>query len=120
MYNSKYLFRLAKDINLIILSHADLAHVGALPYLVGKLGCKAKIYATTPVSKMGAMLMYDQFQIQYAVKEFDVFNLDDVDAAFEAIKDFKYSQRIKVDDGMKKCKFLHICSKGCRYYIGAI
>ena len=45
----------------MLLSHPDLAHLGALPFLVGRLGLAAPIYGTGPVHKMGQMFMYDHF-----------------------------------------------------------
>lgn len=45
----------------MLLSHPDPAHLGALPFLVGRLGLAAPIYATGPVHKMGQMFMYDAF-----------------------------------------------------------
>lgn len=51
-------------IRAVLLSHSDLAHLGALPYLVGRCGLTAPVYATTPVHKMGQMAMYDQYLAQ--------------------------------------------------------
>jgi cleavage and polyadenylation specificity factor subunit 2 len=51
--NSPHLKELTKYIDrieVVLLSHSDLAHTGALPYIHGKLGLKADIYATLPVS----------------------------------------------------------------------
>ena len=45
----------------VLLSHPDPAHLGALPYLVGRLGLACPVYATLPVHKMGQMFMYDQY-----------------------------------------------------------
>lgn len=45
----------------VLLSHSDPCHLGALPYLVGRCGLAAPVYATSPVHKMGQMAMYDQF-----------------------------------------------------------
>lgn len=85
-FDPKYLANLAKvapSIHVVLLSHPDVAHVGALPYAVAKLGLKAPIFSTLPVWRMGQMFMYDTFLSLEAQYPFDVFNLDDVDAAFE-------------------------------------
>jgi len=37
--------------------------LGALPYLVGKMGLSCPIYATVPVYKMGQMFLYDTYQV---------------------------------------------------------
>eukprot|EP00959_Pyramimonas_sp_CCMP1952_P039776 831954-Pyramimonas_sp.AAC.1 len=49
------------EIDAVLLSHSDTTHLGALPYLVGKKGLKAPVYATLPVHKMGQMYMYDHY-----------------------------------------------------------
>jgi cleavage and polyadenylation specificity factor subunit 2 len=46
-------------VDLVLLSHPDTLHVGALPYLVAKGGLKAPVYAAAPVAKLGMMFMYD-------------------------------------------------------------
>ena len=73
-----------------------MVHLGALPYLVGKLGLKCPIYATIPVYKMGQMFMYDLYQSRHNCEEFDLFTLDDVDAAFDLIIQVKYSQTVQL------------------------
>ena len=69
----------------MLLSHSDIKHLGALPYAVAKLGLKAPIYATLPVQKMGQLYLYDLLVSKDEVSDFDAFNLDDVDTAFERI-----------------------------------
>eukprot|EP00118_Oscarella_pearsei_P004174 m.17358 g.17358 ORF g.17358 m.17358 type:complete len:752 (+) comp27458_c0_seq1:6-2261(+) len=82
------------EIDAVLLSYPDLLHLGALPYLVGKCGLRCDIYATVPVFKMGQMFMYDFYQSRQNYEDFDVFTLDDVDTAFEQIKQLKYSQSV--------------------------
>ncbi|KAL9644910.1 hypothetical protein ABK040_005390 [Willaertia magna] len=92
--NSEY-----KDkIDAILISHSDLAHCGALPYLVGKCGLlqgkkKPKIFTTLPIVKMGQMHLYDAYQNIRQREDFDTFDLDDVDLCFDSIIQLKYSQR---------------------------
>jgi len=77
-----------------LLSHSDTFHLGALPYLVGKLGLQAPVYATKPVFKMGQMFMYDWFLSRNNSENFNLFNLDDIDSAFDKIKQLDYSQPV--------------------------
>ncbi|VDM96391.1 unnamed protein product [Thelazia callipaeda] len=96
-------------INAVLLSYADISHVGALPYLVRKCGLNCPVYATNevfrqvPVYKMGQMFLYDWVNGHTSVEDFDLFNLDDVDAAFERVQQVKYSQTIllKGDNGLQ-------------------
>lgn len=89
-------FRHVHAIDAVLLSYPDVAHLGALPYLVGKLGLNCPIYSTIPVYKMGQMFMYDLYQSHYNMEEFDLFTLDDVDAAFDKITQLKYNQTISL------------------------
>ncbi len=90
----------------MLLSHSDVYHVGALPYLVGQMGLlkKAKIFGTLPLVKMGQMTLYDLYQSYEHVKDFDVYDLDHVDAAFDSITQLKYSQRYPFKTG--KTRFI--------------
>lgn len=59
------------------------------------------VVGTLPVSKMGQMFMYDAYQSKLNQEhEFSVFNLDDVDNAFETkVHLLKYSQRYQLKGG---------------------
>jgi Cft2 family RNA processing exonuclease len=91
-----------RGIDAVFLSHPDLAHLGALPYLVGKLGLGASVpvYATTPVQVLGQMFLYDAHQHRYFSEEFDTFTLDDVDEAFERIRPVKYQQVLELSQNV--------------------
>lgn len=91
-----YTHRHVSQIDAVLLSFPDVTHLGALPYLVGKLELKCPVYATIPVFKMGQMFMYDLYQSRRNGEEFDLFTLDDVDAAFDQVVQVKYSQTIQL------------------------
>ena len=82
------------DIDLVLLSYPDTYHLGALPYLVGKCSLKCDVYCTVPVYKMGQMFMYDFYQSHHNTEDFQLFSLDDVDAAFDLVRQLKYSQSV--------------------------
>ncbi|KAL6447914.1 hypothetical protein ACFW04_000172 [Cataglyphis niger] len=92
----KELKRHVNQIDAVLLSYPDPLHLGALPYLVGKCGLTCPIYATIPVYKMGQMFMYDMYQSRHNMEDFDLFTLDDVDAAFDKIVQLKYNQSISM------------------------
>ena len=84
---------IAPEVDAVLISHPDTAHLGALPYAFGKLGMNCKVYATLPVHKMGQMYMYDHFLTRQDQGDFqNVFSLDDVDTAFAAFMPVKYMQ----------------------------
>lgn len=71
------------SLDAILLSYPDPAHLGALPYLVGKLGVPCPIYATRPVTLMGQMFMTDLLMSRLNNQEFDLFTAEDIKKAFE-------------------------------------
>jgi cleavage and polyadenylation specificity factor subunit 2 len=97
-YDVELLRPLAKvvdRIDLVLISHPDMAHMGALPYAMGKLGLDAPVYGTLPVHRMGQIALYEAFLAKTKRDgEFDLFSLDDVDAVFENFKQLKYSEKL--------------------------
>ncbi|KAF2069615.1 hypothetical protein CYY_009063 [Polysphondylium violaceum] len=91
----------ADKIDAVLLSYPDLTHMGGLPYAVGKLGLKGTIYATTPTFKMGQMFLYDLYQNKMEQQEFELFDLDDVDACFEKkrFQELSFSQHYTFEGG---------------------
>merc|ERR1719239_1735765 len=83
-------------IDAILLSYPDALHLGALPYIVGKLGLSCPIYATVPTYKMGQMFMYDLFQARHNTEDFELFSLVEVDLAFDKITQLKYNQSVSL------------------------
>lgn len=88
--------RHVNQIDAVLLSYPDIYHLGALPYLVGKAGLNCPVYCTIPVYKMGQMFMYDFYQSRHNYEDFELFSLDDVDAAFDKIIQLKYSQHVSL------------------------
>jgi len=99
------------DIDLVIISHPDIEHLGALPYVVGKLGLSVPILATLPVWRMGQMFMYAAWMERWGAsitsggKAADAsasmpppFTLDHIDRAFDQIRQMKYSETMRLTD----------------------
>ena len=89
------------QVQLVLLSFPDLAHLGALPWVAKHLRPGVPIYTTQPVFKMGQMVLYDL----YLSKCMDTaagsagctaFSLDDVDAAMARFQLLKFSQPLEV------------------------
>ncbi|CAN0100547.1 unnamed protein product, partial [Phaeothamnion confervicola] len=83
-------------VDLVLISHSDLEHLGGLPYAVGRLGLNAPVYCTLPVHKMGQMGVYDAVLSREQEGDFDVISLDDVDRAFAQFKPLKFSQHLRL------------------------
>ncbi|CAI6363223.1 unnamed protein product [Macrosiphum euphorbiae] len=88
--------RYIHQIDAVLISHPDRFHLGILPYLVGKCGLNCPVYATIPVYQMGQMFMYDLHQSLCNEEDFNLFNLDDVDAAFDKFIQVKYNQIVSL------------------------
>ncbi|XP_047136980.1 cleavage and polyadenylation specificity factor subunit 2 isoform X1 [Hydra vulgaris] len=88
--------RHAHSIDAVLLSHPDIYHLGALPYLIGKCNLNCPVYATIPVYKMGQMFLYDFYQSHVNNQDFAHYTLDEVDAAFDKIIQLKYSQHVSL------------------------
>lgn len=98
-FDRDYIDRLSKTaarVDCVLLSFPDPLHLGALPYLVGKCQLTCPVYATIPIYKNGQMFMYDWYQSHHSCDEFDLFSLDDVDAAFERITQVKFHQSVNM------------------------
>lgn len=77
---------LAPTLDVVLLSHSDLEHAGALPVLLSRWRCPALVFSTLPVNRLAQMYLYDAFLARSgADPAFAAFNLDDVDAAFKLI-----------------------------------
>ncbi|CAM9131784.1 unnamed protein product, partial [Choristocarpus tenellus] len=93
------LLTVVNRIDLVLISHPDLEHLGGLPYAIGKLGLRAPVFATLPVVKMGQMVVYDAYLTRsHEEADFRSFDLDDVDRAFGQFKTLKYSQHLSFSD----------------------
>ena len=90
----------APTVDLVLLSHAELRHVGALPAAKARYGLAAPVFATTPTIKNGALTLYEAWggfraaKGRAAAKE--LFTLDDVDAAFDKIRALKFDQPLSL------------------------
>lgn len=43
----------------VLLSHADAAHIAALPYAAARLGLTAPVFATLPCAALGHLVLYE-------------------------------------------------------------
>lgn len=105
-----------KNVDLILISHADNQHLGCLPLLQGKYGGLSEpipMLCTLPVLKFGQMVLYDTFMnqemegrtTQSVNKSSLQFDLDDVDNAFKHVQTVKYCQQISLEKVLKNLKY---------------
>lgn len=86
----------AGAIDCVLLSHADMQHVGALPYVLGCSNLSSiPVICTPPVLKMAQMTLYDAHlnnAMAQTADDFVFFTLDDVDHCFRNVTTVKYSE----------------------------
>ena len=77
---------LAPSIDIVLLSHPDLTHLGAVPMLLSVWKSSALVFSTLPVNRMGQMFLYEAYLARSAADaSFSTFSLDDVDASFRLV-----------------------------------
>lgn len=94
----------SKELNAVIISHADLQHMGSLPAVFGKNALTtSQVICTLPVFKFGQMLLYDYVlnRDMEGLEKFPApdkrnFDLDDVDLCFKNVCSVKFSQTIQL------------------------
>lgn len=92
---------IASSIDLVLLSHHDLRHVGALAVCVAKHGLKAPVFATLPCVKLGTMTLYEAWlgfraaRGRTAAVE-QAGSLDDIDDAMQRIRPLKFEQPLEL------------------------
>jgi cleavage and polyadenylation specificity factor subunit 2 len=89
--------RVAQDVRLIIVSHADIEHAGALPYAYKKFKLNAQCYVTSPVLRLCHLALYDAVLSGGAL-----YTLDDVDQAMGFLHELKYQQPLELQLGAGK------------------
>jgi predicted metal-dependent RNase len=62
MSHMESLRKIAKSINVIVISHADIKHLGALPYLFNSFGCSCPVLVTVPVHHFGLFVLKDAIE----------------------------------------------------------
>ncbi|KAJ3210177.1 cleavage and polyadenylation specificity factor subunit 2 [Entophlyctis luteolus] len=83
---------IAKHIDAVLLTHADIAHLGAYAYAHAKLGLTCPAYATIPVHELGRLAVREALHARRATEDFTLFTHEDVNTAFDNITALRYSQ----------------------------
>ncbi|KAJ1819193.1 hypothetical protein LPJ75_001244 [Coemansia sp. RSA 2598] len=84
--------RVARQVDAVLLSHPDAAHVGAYPLAYSRYGMTCPAYATQAVGMMGRLCMLDIAKSLRAREDFTLFDEKDVNQAFDNITPLQYSQ----------------------------
>ena len=88
-------------VHAVLLSHADMHHIGSLPFVLGKAGLgKTPVLCTSPVSKFGQVVLYDFVlnKTMEVTEDMEMFGFDDVDCAFSNAITVKFNQNVIIPD----------------------
>lgn len=103
---------LSRRPDLILLSHADLAHLGGYVYGFKHLGWSTiPVYASLPVVNMGRTSMYDALKSVLA----ESITMADIDDAFDWIVSLRYSQATQLSG---KCQGITITAHNAGHTLG--
>ena len=93
---------LIRLIDAVVITHPDIAHCGALPYLVKHLKLKAPIYATEAARRLGELALASLHEDLDAVKEVTTsdgeysLTLSDIVSSFQAVTPLQFGQVLSV------------------------
>ncbi|KCV70551.1 hypothetical protein H696_02897 [Fonticula alba] len=100
------LARVAKDVDAVIISHSDVAYLGALPYARRSLGLPegVRLFATLPVVAMGKIAMSAALENALGASDFNLFDERHVDSTFQPNlwRSLSYCQTHLIDDPKAK------------------
>lgn len=97
-------------VDVILLTHATFRHCGALPYLQKKYDfSKISVYATFPVNKLASTCMYEYYISQKNLKDFELFEIEDIDNVFKDVipVNFHQAETVKVKESSFKITALN-------------
>jgi cleavage and polyadenylation specificity factor subunit 2 len=111
---------IGKSIDAVILSHADLQHLGALPVVLGPHGIgNPQIVCTLPVHKFGQLVLYDycsnkemegMMDIKKVESNNQTYGYDDIDDVFLHPTVVKFSQIIELSSVLQSKATLSLCA----------
>ncbi|KAI9327471.1 beta-lactamase-like protein [Zopfochytrium polystomum] len=112
----RFLAGVAKHVDAVLLTHADLHHLGAFPYAVTNLGLSCVAYATDPVRDLAPLCLHDALQSKRAAEDFTLFSAADVDAAFDRVIPLKASQPMQLPGS--RCKGISVTAYPAGHSLG--
>ncbi|KAI9362898.1 beta-lactamase-like protein [Zopfochytrium polystomum] len=112
----RFLAGVAKHVDAVLLTHADLDHLGAFPYAVTNLGLSCVAYATDPVRDLAPLCLHDALQSKRAAEDFTLFSAADVDAAFDRVIPLKVSQPMQLPGS--RCKGISVTAYPAGHSLG--
>ncbi|KAJ1658834.1 hypothetical protein IWQ61_001983 [Dispira simplex] len=111
----KALERVAPQIDLVLLSHPTVEHLGAYVYAYTRLQLQCPVYGTMPLVNMGQIALQDLLLSRRSMEPFDLFTMEDINRAFQHITTLRYHQPIPLTE---KCQGITITAFSAGHTIG--
>ena len=83
------------DIDLLLITHFHLDHVGALPYFLEKTNFNGECYMTHPTRSIYKLILVDYIKVTFSKTEESLFKEQDVKNSLRKIKSLDYHQEIE-------------------------
>lgn len=84
-----------KRLDIVLLTNPNFESIGLLPYVLRKQN-QARIFSTTPISKMGYYLILDRLTSIANTRPFDDYTEEDIYAAFNSIQEINYFSHVSL------------------------
>lgn len=85
------------NIQLVLISHPDLEHLGALPYIHKHFNLTARIYCTQPICSLGRICLKDIVKTRSNYEIFDIFTDEDIDECFNSMVSCGYGVPLRFE-----------------------
>ncbi|WFD29973.1 hypothetical protein MSPP1_000987 [Malassezia sp. CBS 17886] len=116
------LARIAPSIDVVLLTHAELAHIGLYAYAYAHYGLKCPAYATLPVQKMGRLALLEaarswrgEVDVAAAAPARVIASDAEIEEAFDTIRAVRYLQPMRLDG---KCVGLVLTAYNAGHTLG--
>ena len=89
--------KVAPTVDLVLISHPDIQHMGALPYAMKEFGLDATVCLTRAAADLGVLTLYDTYISKARKERFDYFDLDTIDLLRTKFNELNFEQAVRID-----------------------
>eukprot|EP00002_Diphylleia_rotans_P017896 TRINITY_DN3473_c0_g1_i5.p1 TRINITY_DN3473_c0_g1~~TRINITY_DN3473_c0_g1_i5.p1 ORF type:complete len:629 (-),score=117.29 TRINITY_DN3473_c0_g1_i5:599-2485(-) len=104
-----------KQVQLVLITHGDFNHAGALPYAVSKFNLNCTIYATKAAKFLAEQTIKAFIKTKSSEQFFSLFTLEDIDRTFRLFDELAYSEYRNIK---RHNSFIKIRSQAAGHSVG--
>lgn len=98
---------IAYTVDLVLISHGDLAHAGLIPYAYSHWNLRAPSYCTLPVQAMARMAVLDQIESLRSEEDVDVAEGPQIEIDGQEQRDIEIQEQNKSNKYIANVKQVH-------------